>query len=461
MTPQSIVSRILDLLPARSFEMLTFFSLFRVRFSDKIETACVTCEESPELLLNKEFVEAHCQTDAHLLVLVMHDLYHVILGHTSLFPRSTTKLNIIFDAVINAILCSLFPGEEYTSFFTDYYPSDKMPFALLRPPGENTPPEAEEALRLLYGDNRCATYYDVAQALADMPDAIIVRLASGNEPNGGIGEKDADDNAPILLGSHGNGRNDSLSPELKELLDQIISKWPCPDRLLRGRDMGGEARMRDFDANGDHGSALARAMRRLMRKASLPGPVELRRRAVREVATESSTFLPAWTDRTHEAREMALGEALLWRTRTTTRRPVCRDRRKAFVYLDVSGSLAAKVATLADAIEPFFRKGLCAVHVFSTIVAETTIQDLSASRFETTGGTDIDCVLEHALSLPARRRPRSIVVVTDGYTGSPASPLAERFRAAGLKMFVGLVGGGENADRDLDGIAASLDRLIV
>ena len=134
---EKIIARILDVLPPSSFELTTFLSLFRVRFSEKTKTACVTCGDSPELLLNKDFIEAHCQTNEHLFMLVMHELYHVILGHTTLFPHATEVRNIVFDAVINAILCSLFPKPEFTSFFTDYNPSDKMPFALLRPKGES------------------------------------------------------------------------------------------------------------------------------------------------------------------------------------------------------------------------------------------------------------------------------------------------------------------------------------
>ena len=121
---EKIIARILDVIPhpssdrlrgslrsgdIRSFELTTFLSLFRVRFSEKTKTACVTCGGSPELLLNKDFIEAHCQTNEHLFMLVLHELYHVILGHTTLFPRATEVRNIVFDAVINAILCSLFP----------------------------------------------------------------------------------------------------------------------------------------------------------------------------------------------------------------------------------------------------------------------------------------------------------------------------------------------------------------
>ena len=162
---EKIIARILDVIPPRSFELTTFLSLFRVRFSEKTKTACVTCGDSPELLLNKEFIEAHCQTDEHLFMLVMHELYHVILGHTTLFPRATKVRNLVFDAVINAILCSLFPKPEFTSFFTEYYPSDEMPFALLRPKGAETPIAAESALDLLYGGSDTGTYHDVYEAL--------------------------------------------------------------------------------------------------------------------------------------------------------------------------------------------------------------------------------------------------------------------------------------------------------
>ena len=164
---EKIVTRILDVIPPGSFELTTFLSLFRVRFSEKTRTACVTCGDSPELLLNKEFIETYCQTDEHLFMLVMHELYHVILGHTTLFPRATEVRNLVFDAVINAILCSLFPKPEFNSFFTDYYPSDEMPFALLRPKGERTPREAETALNLLYGGSDTGTYHDVYEALLE------------------------------------------------------------------------------------------------------------------------------------------------------------------------------------------------------------------------------------------------------------------------------------------------------
>ena len=35
------------------------------------------------LLFNRQFVDEHCRTDEHLLMLLMHEMHHLVLGHTS------------------------------------------------------------------------------------------------------------------------------------------------------------------------------------------------------------------------------------------------------------------------------------------------------------------------------------------------------------------------------------------
>lgn len=445
---EKIIARILDVIPPRSFELTTFLSLFRVRFSEKTKTACVTCRESPELLLNKDFIEAHCQTNEHLFMLVMHELYHVILGHTTLFPRATEVRNLVFDAVINAILCSLFTKPEFTSFFTDYYPSDKMPSALLRPKGEGTPLAAEPALKLLYGGSDTGTYHDVYEALIKSGCVKEIKLVVTS------------DGEPLLLGSH-DEENEVISQEMKDLIHKIISKWPSPDRPLQGQDLGAEDRERGFDAEVDSTTRLRLGIRRLMRRVALPGKKAVRRRSVREMVCETATFLPDWHDRSHEAREVAFGDALIYSTTTRLQRPSSRDNRRAFVYFDVSGSVAEQVPSVAQALLPYYRGGLCTVHVFSTVVHPASARDLATRKFSSTGGTDIDCVLKHVLELPPRTRPRSVVVVSDGFTGKPDAALAERFHATGMRLFVGLVksDSGYNQESDLSSIADKFVKL--
>ena len=463
---EKIIARILDVMPPSSLELTTFLSLFRVRSSEKTKTACVTCGESPELLLNKDFIEAHCRTDEHLFMLVMHELYHVILGHTTLFPHPTEVRNIVFDAVINAILCSLFPKPAFTSFFTDYYPSDKMPFALLRPKGEGTPLAAESALNLLYGRSDTGTYHDVYEALlkSGCIKEITIHLgsgASGGRALPGDGRAQPPNAPPLLLGSH-DEENEEMSQEMKDLIHKIISKWPSPDRPLQGQDLGAEERLRDYDSYEKAEVALRSGIRRLMRRAAMPGKKEVRRRSVREMVCETATFLPDWHDRAHEAREVAFGDALIYSTTTRLHRPSSRDNRQAFVYFDVSGSVAEQVPSVAQTLLPYCRSGLCTVHVFSTVVHPASARDLAARKFSSTGGTDIDCVLKHALELPPRKRPRAAVVVTDGFTGKPDAALAARFQAAGMRLFVGLVKSNAacNQESDLSSIAEKFVKLF-
>ena len=449
---EKIITRILDVLPPGSFELTTFLSLFRVRFSEKTKNACVTCGESSELLINKEFIEAHCRTNEHLFMLVMHELYHVILGHTTLFPRATEVRNIVFDAVINAILCSLFPNPEFTSFFTDYYPSDEMPFALLRPKGAETPIAAESALDLLYGGSDTGTYHDVYEALLKSGCVKEIKLAV---------KGDCKDGEPLLLGSHGE-EDEEVSQEMKDLIHKIISKWPSPDRPLQGQDLGAQESERGFGAEADPTTRLRRGIRRLMRRAAIPGKKEVCRRSVREIVCETATFLPDWYDRSHEAREMAFGDALVYNTAVRLQRPSSRDNRQAFVYFDVSGSVAEQVPSVAQTLLPYCRGGLCTVHVFSTVVHPASARDLAARKFSSTGGTDIDCVLRHILELSPRKRPRAAVIITDGFTGSPDAALAERFHAAGMRLFVGLVksDSGYNQESDLSSLAEKFVHLF-
>ena len=371
----------------------------------------------------------------------------------------------MFDAVINAILCSLFPQPEFTSFFTDYYPSDRMPFALLRPKGDGTPPAAESALNLLYGGSDTGTYHDVYEALLESGcvKEITVLLDGGRGATALPGDGRARTPCaphPLLLGSHG-GEDEEISPEMKDLIHKIISKWPSPDRPLQGQDLGAEERERKFGAEVDPADRLRLGIRRLMRRAAMPGKNEVRRRSVREMTCDTTTFLPDWRDRSHEAREVAFGDALIYRTAASVRRPSIRDNRQAFVYFDVSGSVADEVPSVAHTLLPYCRVGLCTVHVFSTVVRPASASDLAARKFSSTGGTDINCVLRHVLDLPPGKRPRAAVVITDGFTGKPHTALAERFRAAGMRLFVGLVKSNAacNQESDLSSLAENFVKL--
>ena len=106
MNPNHIRARIFSVVPAATWQMEELLSLLDIVTDESIPTACVDCVTRPRLRLNPGFIADYCRTDEHLLMLVLHELHHVVLGHTRLFPRPTKAHNIAFDAVINAIICA-------------------------------------------------------------------------------------------------------------------------------------------------------------------------------------------------------------------------------------------------------------------------------------------------------------------------------------------------------------------
>ena len=103
----------------------------------------------------------------------------------------------------------------------------------------------------------------------------------------------------------------------------------------------------------------------------------------------------------------------------------------------MSGSLP----WLTAALSPLHRKHLCLLFAFSTVVDEIKPGRLDKDQIKNTYGTDIDCVYEHLLSLPKARTPHKVVLLTDGYTGTPKPELDQALRGRKVQIFLGLVGG--------------------
>jgi hypothetical protein len=74
--------------------------------------------------------------------------------------------------------------------------------------------------------------------------------------------------------------------------------------------------------------------------------------------------------------------------------------------------------------EPFMR-GELKIFAFSTVVSQLKGHDLSKAPMRNTWGTDINAVLKHVTAIPARSRPKVILIATDGYVGRGRSaPIA-------------------------------------
>lgn len=415
---QSLAHRIVEACPPGSYSIAGLLRLLDVVESEDVDTAAVECRAQPRLLLNPKFVAAHAPTREKLMMLVLHELHHVLLGHTRLLRRVTRVDNFVFDAVINGLLCRMFPSPQHTAFLTDYYSERRFPHCLLRPPpGWPRDPRVARGimglpehlrrkayrvhLRLYARDG--ATYEEVEEVL---PRLIV--LASGR----GADTDEALAGVPLLGDHSGEGEQElaSKSPGLMQALRDLIESWPSPPRPVAGRALGdalremtavptpvrsNRQRLRDLIR------AVAEASDRGDRSDVAPDPVP------------SDSPIPALSRRT--AVLAALGMRPLLHPRLLASRRRARTGERVHVYLDVSGSMGDALPALLGAVRDCRTMVSRTLHLFSTVVVDVLVGEALAGRCPTTFGTSIECVAAHMKA----NRIRRALIVTDGFTGKP------------------------------------------
>lgn len=374
-------------------------ALLSIEASDEVATACVTTGARSRLLVNPGFVARHCRTDEHLAMLVLHELYHVLLGHTRLYPRVTPAQNWAFDCLINAQLCRLFPDPRHTSFFTQLAEGAEGPARLLAPPAHwranlangGRPPAGE---RDALSDTHWRLYSDESVTVEELY-RLLERV--GVEVVG----------SP-LLGNH-DVPDAPLHPEALREVRDIVARWPLIERRS-GRDQGGEMR----EERVPPGIRRARTVRVLRQAIARAAGRAGRGLAHRFDASPTPTLSPFDTGRDRRAAvQRLLGAEPLFAAGESVARqrsPVEQVR----VYLDVSGSmddvlpaLYAALANCLDLVGPV-------VWGFSTAIGALRHAQLRAGVKLGTGGTEIGTVTGHLLASGARRA----LVVTDGWVGS-------------------------------------------
>jgi hypothetical protein len=431
-----LVNRILDCVPAGTYALRALFGLVDIVESDEVATAAVEGGHAPRMLVNPGFVERYASTPERLVMLVMHELHHIILGHTRLLPTSTKLDNIVFDAVINAMLCRAFPDPAGIAFFTDLYAADRVPEAILRPPPRWHPddkhiPISRElvdagfkelalAHRGLYTPAG-ATYEEVREALEKScteADAADVSLIGGHD-EGGLQEGHLEERAPVLL----------------DIIRQIVEQWPQPPDPIRGRSLADALQSAIIGPQRVVGNRTR--LRMLLRWAGgLTDRGDVR--TIGEVERASVSPLPS-----RERRDVVaqlLGSPILLHESSISGRGPVRTGERVHVYLDVSGSVMGILGVLTAAVRDCSEFVHPVVHGFSTRVADHSFADLAAGRVTSTWGTDIGCVAEHV----RRNRVKRAVLITDGYVGRARGIDAQTL--GGMRLAVAYTGHGNQRD---------------
>ena len=105
---------------------------------------------------------------------------------------------------------------------------------------------------------------------------------------------------------------------------------------------------------------------------------------------------------------------------------------------------------------PYVAKDQADIFQFSTKVVPLSFGELRQGNLNTTGGTDINCVLEHVLQSDGK--VTRLLLLTDGATGTPTPELMQAIRDSNLRMNVVLPHNG-NLHQAVEQLATSIVAL--
>lgn len=421
----ALVARLVACIPAATYEMETLCRLAGIRSSRNIPTAAVECVQRPQLLLNPDFVARYCERDEHLFLLVMHELWHVILAHTTLYPRGTRAHNIAFDAIINAGLARQFNRPEYRGFFEAINRDDAFPNCLLRPPegwptnpvyrDDIGPDGTREIIERLYPPNNfhrwsAPLYQEILDLLSRWEREESEKRREG-EGEGG---------EPTLLGDHRENGQDGQAlddPLMSDVIRRVASSWPPPPFAKAGKRGEGFQMHEVITSGGASTEEARRLFSRVLQRAVGPRRGrEQRKRRTPISSTVGMNVMPNPRDRMASARQELGVQGVLWGQAGLIQARMIDETSRTHVYLDVSGSMSDFLPSLISLLIPYVARKQAFVYQFSTQVVPMSLGELRQGKIRTTVGTSINAVIAHALNTtpPVRR----ILILTDGYVGT-------------------------------------------
>jgi len=418
---------------------------FHVR--DDVKSArIVRCGSQYRVEFGRVFLEQELAAPADLAFVFLHEVYHHVLGHLAQLPPAYQTpdwrqvVNLAADMMVNrAVTCRYFTGGA--PLLTRLYWPDGFPECLLLPPtsygcrrvsvAEATSLEGRRELRDLavsfkkgirqagWGSTTQDMAWQVYRAawLEEVPFdrllGMVARLLQQVLGEGGFFYL-------FFLGDH--------EPDAARCEGL---PWQHPDK--DGDPAGGAGfhdEVEESDLDEDIEPRLSPVLAQAVRLALEEDPNHPRRR-FGQVPQPGVLFAPDRSD---------------WLTLTLGQWPalfhggcfgIVEDEQRAHLYIDVSGSVDPWIGRFYGLVLALGDEIGSPVHLFSNQVLDMTLDDLARGRVRTTGGTDFDCVVTHALERGYRR----IVVVTDGI-GDLDSANAEAFRASGASLYLLLMGMG-------------------
>lgn len=386
-----------------------------------------------ELIINHAFWHEHMQNTDNRKTVLMHELMHTICGDTHEMARldpedlefniKANALNIAADARINAYI-SLHCDFDSRSFFTSFYNKETMEkewlTALVRPSSldyikrEDAKQEYQKYYNLLNSKihNHKELYNIVLDELRNRKsDEGCKTLVIGKHgapidsetlkemiKNGAKVKIEIDENSDIEIDSE-----DDVDAKLKEAMEKQLSKTREESRQA---GIGSNIQEQIFSLANDISVKLDLVAIKRLNFDSIFNNVRVQGH-IRDIEYTVSPVIPQKISKRDILLLSAGVTPIMWRHEKV----VYRKKPELMpIYLDVSGSMHSYLPEIMKMIVNV-DEDIDFVWGFSNVVEQHTMEELKQGKIKGTGGTDFDCVINHA----KENNFSHIVLITDGY----------------------------------------------
>lgn len=425
--PGALSAALQEMLPKCTFEV-----------RDDVPTARITNGPGGMAIeFGREFLARELCDDRDFLFVLMHEIYHHVLGHlrvsrgdrVSRIYRSLS--NIAADMLVNRTVCQRF-FPDGVPLLDRMYPVDSLPGALLRNPGFSFENVAHHDARVWLLRN-----FEIGLTKMGANRGLCMRVFS------------------VYRLAWGQGAPYETILERLLALFRSIDPLSFPQVILLGdheRAAGGLGGIFSMDGTGDKGDPFT-------------GGGEDREEIVRVKKTEHNQGVAAALRRALEV------QANRWRMHDPIACPgvVCVPGRRdaaflgagmypvfyqanktefepeqlAHVYVDVSGSMVCEIPHMFAVLAASRELVADPIHEFSERIEDVTMADFAKGVCHTTGGTDFTPIMTHAMA----RKFRQVVVFTDG-CACFEDVVGRSFKQSGIKLHLVFVDSRSHSRRD-------------
>lgn len=413
-------------LPINDFGLKKLLRTIPVEFSDRNQSACIS--DNPLLItFNKDFVIKHANNSNKLAFLFMHECFHYLFGHLieSFFIQNEYLgdiRNLVTDVYINSNLNKLFNGFSGIKLLTDFYDKETFPQYFLRPKSKPMFTKISH-YKKIWGNKEDVGLYKIYLIL----------------------KNEKIDNSTIFIGNHEDTRDNKLSKECLNVLENI----------LNNNEKSGLFE----DLKAQIISVINYENEKMKKKLIgwIPNKniYKLDKFAKNFVNVKTRTVIPSKHDK--KIGLLAIGYTpIFWNSKKSVS-----FTSKITAFIDVSGSVNEYKSTILGFIKKYGDLLNNDIYQFSTKIAEINRERLmSIKEFETTFGTS-DCCIEKIIELCEKKRDKDFVIFTDSFFDIKKE-LIKKFKGLQINLYVFLFDNcTKQAYKKMDLFKISKDMIIL